>query len=101
MAQRWRAGRPDTNTDGDTVGSANNTPADRAVPAVVEVPVSAGGDAVNTDTLADAQLMAITFAKMAAHNGQRTLAKRLVSIANELDWELHQAAEQPPTKEGE
>lgn len=101
MEHHGGAVRPHADRHADADCGTNATPADRAVPAVVEVPVSAGGDAVNTDTLADAQLMAITFAKMAAHNGQRTLAKRLVSIANELDWELHQAAEQPPTKEGE
>lgn len=56
MAQRWRAGRPDTNTDGDTVGSANNTPADCAVPAVAVVRMAADRNDTMIDELLSKQL---------------------------------------------
>lgn len=53
------------------------------------------------DKVADEQLMAVTLAKIAVHNKQRRVATLIIAIALRLDWELYQAAEQPPTKEGE
>lgn len=56
------------------------------------------------DKLADEQLMAVTLAKLAAHNKQRRVAVMIVTLCRRLDIEMHQAAGQQPlmvVKEGE
>ena len=57
--------------------------------------VVAGGDTMmpTLEQLADAQLMCVYFAKLAAHNGQRSLARRLVAIAVEIDWQMYMASQ--------
>lgn len=89
-------------TDADTDAYADDTPDAASVLLGCRLCLPARGGALMTTTqIADAQLMCITFAKLAAHNGQRTLAMRLVQIATELDWELHVAAEDSREKDGE
>lgn len=56
------------------------------------------------DKLADEQLMAVTLAKLAAHNKQRRVAAMIVTLCRRLDIEMHQVAGHEPlmvAKEGE
>lgn len=56
------------------------------------------------DKIANEQLMAVTLAKLAAHNKQRRVAVMIVALCRRLDMEMHQAAGQQPlmvAREGE